>query len=1342
MPPAPYKCLRVATLAAIVLIATWSAPALALHRSFPGVVRLSSGPPHRVPSGRSWGFYETFASDADLLQTGTTGRQIYLFRMFDYACQRGILRPDILRPNEPCPDPPEPFLLQITNGPGTPDNPSVDDPGVGKPGQIIAFDAGGVYGAAKGLEAIHRQIFTTDYAAGKVTQVTHGTDGDSTLPSVSIGAGAIAFESTASLLGGPAGVSQVFVNFTKTSNGLPQNVFIQVTNGLAPSHNATFNKNGSMITFESTADLLGDGHDTGITQVFIAKLDRQKNTATIVQITGGNAPSQHPWFAEREAPGGFFQSGVWFDSTATNLPGTVGEPGSHIFQADVNIGSLPSVTQKTFTNPMGDCTFPSLDQFATTVSFICTGDPFQNGTTGNRVFAAQQNDSGVVTLFQLTGRGDVVGPISASPGHNFVMIADTTDLTGIGSCSYQLELIDFFDDNVNDNIFQHWASATHPGQLPQDVVPPPTVSGPPPPTNNLLGNHVMRLDPGSTTSGSQLALTTSLGTFPLEPIAGKGQFLMDFSPTDFKGQSIIKIPSSGIVFPPLPVPGLGVVCVQGGATDGDGLLDCDGGAAGGDFNITRTHNTNDSCTTGCREDAPCHGQLPAPHPGVCNGPTLREPSGTFGPGDAVLRLPLSVSLQVTPGLDGSFCGPHDDYVIANYPVNLLVTTKHVDSTLTNADNVNGVTLSASATGAFLDCTKAAIGDFSGAQFVGTIPFLDLPTPFPAPFDHLDGLVTLRLVGSGDTCLDCICIPGPCTSDAQCDNNNVCDGTDACQNATCIPGATLDCDDLNPCTADSCDPTAGCQHVALTGPCDDGSACTTGDTCTGGVCVGTPITCNDNNPCTLDNCDPTLGCVFPDRCDDGNVCNGVEACDITTNTCFQAVAALNCDDLNPCTDDVCDPVRGCLHTNNTNACDDGSLCTFNDTCTNGACVGVPVQCSDGDACNGLETCDSATGACIPGGLPNCNDLNPCTDDTCDPAVGCLHLNNTLPCDDNSVCTTGDVCSNGVCQGTLVINCDDGNPCNGTETCNPVDGTCLPGTAPTCDDGNICTDDSCTPFVGCAHTPNSAPCDDGKRCTFNDTCSGGSCTGTPVPCENGNVCDGVATCDSATGACVAGAIPNCDDGNPCTDDTCDPASGCLHQNNTGACDDNSKCTLFDQCDGNGHCVGVAVQCSDGNLCNGEELCDPATGACLPGVPPNCNDNDVCTFDTCIPATGCQSTPVSNYLGCSANQLDQVFLALYQAVLGVPNGTFDLERHRDTVLGMLTKIRHKLAPIIAGTGQAQTRRALRAVMKKTQALYTKVLNFERSGALQPTFADAVRAQLNNVINQTGRLLSAMTK
>jgi len=49
---------------------------------------------------------------------------------------------------------------------------------------------------------------------------------------------------------------------------------------------------------------------------------------------------------------------------------------------------------------------------------------------------------------------------------------------------------------------------------------------------------------------------------------------------------------------------------------------------------------------------------------------------------------------------------------------------------------------------------------------------------------------------------------------------------------------------------------------------------------------------------------------------------------------------------------------------------------------------------------------------------------------------------------------------------------------------------------------------------------------------------------------------------------------------------------------------------------------------------------------------------------------------------------------------------------------------------------------VMKKTQALYTKVLNFERSGALQPTFADAVRAQLNNVINQTGRLLSAMTK
>jgi hypothetical protein len=70
--------------------------------------------------------------------------------------------------------------------------------------------------------------------------------------------------------------------------------------------------------------------------------------------------------------------------------------------------------------------------------------------------------------------------------------------------------------------------------------------------------------------------------------------------------------------------------------------------------------------------------------------------------------------------------------------------------------------------------------------------------------------------------------------------------------------------------------------------------------------------------------------------------------------------------------------------------------------------------------------------------------------------------------------------------------------------------------------------------------------------------------------------------------------------------------------------------------GVCAGPAVTCSDNNVCNGVETCDPASG-CVGGTPPNCNDNDVCTTDTCDPVMGCQhgSDPAS-YALCTLNVL----------------------------------------------------------------------------------------------------------
>jgi hypothetical protein len=120
--------------------------------------------------------------------------------------------------------------------------------------------------------------------------------------------------------------------------------------------------------------------------------------------------------------------------------------------------------------------------------------------------------------------------------------------------------------------------------------------------------------------------------------------------------------------------------------------------------------------------------------------------------------------------------------------------------------------------------------------------------------------------------------------------------------------------------------------------------------------------------------------------------------------------------------------------------------------------------------------------------------------------------------------------------LDADCDDGDACNGLETCGGS-GSCEPGTPPVCSDGNLCTDDSCDSVSGCVYTNNTAACDDGDACTTTDACS--------------------------SGVCVGGTALTCEDGNVCTDDSCDSVSGCVYANNTAACDDGDACTTTDAC-----------------------------------------------------------------------------------------------------------------------------------------------------------------------------------
>lgn len=309
------------------------------------------------------------------------------------------------------------------------------------------------------------------------------------------------------------------------------------------------------------------------------------------------------------------------------------------------------------------------------------------------------------------------------------------------------------------------------------------------------------------------------------------------------------------------------------------------------------------------------------------------------------------------------------------------------------------------------------------------------------------------------------------------------------------------------------------------------------------------------------------------------------------------------------------------------------------------------CSDGDACTVNDLCQAGT--CAPGSPLLCDDGNVCTDETCDPAVGCVSTNNTGPCDDTNACTVGDVCANGACTPGADLSCDDSNPC---------------------------TDDACDVLLGCQNVPNTAPCDDADPCTSGDVCSGGLCVGSlatdcndnnpcttdscdagggctnlpnSLPCDDGNACTVNDVCNA--GACVPGAPAICDDGDPCTDDGCDVGVGCVTTPNTGAaCDDGSACTNNDTC-ANGSCVGLAIVCDDGNECT-DDTCDAAIGcqfafnsapcddgnACTEsdvcsagtctGIMANCDDNNICTDDSCDPAVGCVATP--NTAACDDN------------------------------------------------------------------------------------------------------------
>ncbi len=164
-------------------------------------------------------------------------------------------------------------------------------------------------------------------------------------------------------------------------------------------------------------------------------------------------------------------------------------------------------------------------------------------------------------------------------------------------------------------------------------------------------------------------------------------------------------------------------------------------------------------------------------------------------------------------------------------------------------------------------------------------------------------------------------------------------------------------------------------------------------------IAEPVT-----PCQGAGC----ACEDDDVCEDGNPCTFGERCE--DGVCLPGKPD-PCDDGNTCTDDPCALPDGCTHVANAATCQDGNACTVGDPCV--------------------------AGTCKAGGPWVCDDDNGCTNDLCDPAIGCVYVHNKTECVPGNSCVEPSFCAFGQCQQGKGKPCDDAKPCT-YDVCDPVKG----------------------------------------------------------------------------------------------------------------------------------------------------------------------------------------------------------------------------------------------------------------------------------------------------------------
>ena len=338
---------------------------------------------------------------------------------------------------------------------------------------------------------------------------------------------------------------------------------------------------------------------------------------------------------------------------------------------------------------------------------------------------------------------------------------------------------------------------------------------------------------------------------------------------------------------------------------------------------------------------------------------------------------------------------------------------------------------------------------------------------------------------------------------------------------------VQCDDKNPCTADTCT-EGGCEHAAQPdGPapssfqvafdcnvevCVDGMSMRSPDDsdlpktasecdeelCSSGLPSNPPlpdtVTCGPQKDRKCDgsgNCKKVNGqtCAATSECVNGtcvdSVCCGVASCPV----CYSCAQGGVCGPIASGMPDIAAP-NTCM---GTSLCDgmgnckkvNGQTCATTLECVTGTCV-------DGVCCGVTEcpACQSCTLGVMPGtcgnianGQPDNTAPNTCPGNTtCDGAGNCVKAANGQPCmaAQANKCQSG-ICADGVCCD---VTCDNAVTC---KSCSlpTKEGTCSPV---------ISADDidSCPPATTTCSATSMCLTKIGSPCSANGECASGNCS----------------------------------------------------------------------------------------------------------------------------------------------------------------------------------------------------------------------------------------------------------